>query len=346
MDQLVSVLQRIAPELSRVVEERYIILRNVRFIQPVGRRVLAAVLKEPERAVRRELDVLRAQGLVQADVGGVKLTPEGEGILDLLGDYLRHLRGLVELERMLADRFGLERAIVVPGDSDQDPSVKRELGRAAGRVLRDILRDGQILAVTGGTTIAEVANALSFGNWKVEVTVVPARGGLGEDVEKQANTIAALLAKTLGGSHRLLHVPDDLSEEALASVTSEPRIREVLELVRRADVVLHGVGTAEEMARRRGLSEEQISRLEKLGAVGEAFGYYFDRLGRPVYITSSVGLKLEDLERAGTVIAVGGGASKAEAVVAVMSHHYQDILVTDEGVARRIASEKAGQKQN
>lgn len=194
------------------------------------------------------------------------------------------------------------------------------------------------MAVTGGTTIAEVANAISFGGWKTDATVVPARGGLGEDVEKQANTVAALLAKKLGGSYRLLHAPDDLSEESLASVSSEPRIREILELVRSADIVLHGIGTAEEMARRRGMSAGQIARLEELGAVGEAFGYYFDRLGRPVHVTSSVGLKLEDLGRIGTVIAVGGGASKAEAVVAVMSHHYQDILVTDEGAARRIIS--------
>ena len=114
----------------------------------------------------------------------------------------------------------------------------------------------------------------------------------------------------------------------------------MIALGRRADILLHGIGTAEEMARRRGFDDASIMDLIAAGAVGEAFGCYFDAQGRIVRNTTSVGLRLEDLERIPLVIAVGGGKSKAWAVMAVLSRGYCDVCITDEGVARRLMSLK------
>src|SRR5690606_13445434 len=111
----------------------------------------------------------------------------------------------------------------------------------------------------------------------------------------QANTVAAAIAQRLGGSYRLLHVPDDLGQEAMSTISMEPKIKELIDLIRSARVVLHGIGTAEEMARRRGLAPEYVALLAEKRAVGEAFGYYFDRNGEIVFTTSSVGMRFEDL---------------------------------------------------
>ena len=62
----------------------------------------------------------------------------------------------------------------------------------------------------------------------------------------------------------------------MASLCGDPKIKEMLDVIKNADVVLHGIGTAEEMARRRGLGEEDLQLLRERRAVGEAFGYYFD----------------------------------------------------------------------
>jgi central glycolytic genes regulator len=86
------------------------------------------------------------------------------------------------------------------------------------------------------------------------------------------------------------------------------------------------------MARRRHLRPDQLSLLEQLGAVGETFGYYFNRRGEIVYVTPSTGLKLENIKQIEHVIAVAGGASKAEAILAVLSYRFPPLtLVTDEG---------------
>ncbi|HHV45261.1 MAG TPA: hypothetical protein GXX57_11460 [Firmicutes bacterium] len=332
----VEVLQTVVPESRELIERRYIILRNIYFSQPVGRRALAAKLDLSERTIRREVEVLRQQGLVEPDPLGMQLTPEGEAVLASLTEFLHDLLGLGELERSLEKLLNLKEVIVVPGDSDRDETIKKEIAKATARFLLKRLHGGQVLVVTGGTTLAEVARYLPPLQDKKEVVVVPGRGGLGENVELQANTIAAAFANHLGGTYRLLHVPDDLDQEVLSTICNEPNVREIVDLIRSADMVLHGIGTAQEMARRRALSAEQRKKLFESDAVGEAFGYYFNKQGEIVYSVTSAGLHYHDLANIGLVVAVGGGHTKADAIVAVLSRGYQDVLITDEGAARKI----------
>lgn len=340
-----TIIQRVAPELLPILELRYKILRQLLFSQPLGRRALASKLQLGERIIRRELEKLREGGLVEIGPDGVRLTSKGTPIVAELGQLVHQLRGLRHLEEGLARELGLRRMMVVPGDLDEDPMVKKDLARATSIYLDKVLKDEDVLAVTGGTTLAEVARSLPLFSSRRRVIVVPARGGLGEEVELQANTIAAVFARQLGGSYRLFHLPDDLSEEAMHTISNEPKVRQIMALLRKARYVLHGIGTAEEMARRRGLGPRQMDLIRRRQGVGEAFGYYFDRQGRIVYSTSSTGLRLEDLEGIGEVIAVGGGKGKAEAALAVLSSKYQHVCITDEGAARLMWSLIEGDKE-
>lgn len=341
MDQL-AILRRIAPEILDVVEKRYTVLQTIYHLQPIGRRALASRLEWPERMVRKEIDFLRSAGLVNSASGGMEVADGGSRILQGLKEMNRELRGLADLELELARRLRLRRVIIVSGDSDVEETVKKEIAEATARYLDHTLVDGDVVAVTGGTTLAEAALSLPNASTPRQVTVVPARGGLGEEVELQANTVAANIAQALGGTYRLLHVPDDLGSEALLTIAEEPKIKEMLDLIRSARIVLHGIGTAEEMARRRGMSTDNIDKLRQREAVGEAFGYYFNRAGEIVYASSSVGLGYEDLGNAGEVIAVGGGRSKAKAALAALISHHQDIWITDEGAARAMLEELEG----
>ena len=76
--------------------------------------------------------------------------------------------------------------------------------------------------------------------------VVPARGGLGDNVELQANTIATVLAQKLGASYRQLYVPDCVSEDILNSILKEDvGVRSVVDIIKKADILVHGVGPFE-----------------------------------------------------------------------------------------------------
>ena len=338
----VQLHRKIAPELISLIEERYDILRHIQYSEPVGRRALALIMEKGERFVRAHVDFLKNAGFVDFSPLGMTLTLEGKLMQSELFEYVKVLHGLTMLETELSEKLGISQVIIIPGDSEVDTMVPRELGRAAANVLGQYLtKDNMIVAVSGGTVMANVAEAVNFS--QPSVTVVPARGGLGEHVENQANTIAATMATKLGGKYRMLHVPDGVSEEMLGTMlvdnnNSNSNIHSVTDMIKHANVLIHGIGQAKEMAVRRGCDEEFVSKLVASGAVGEALGHYCTLSGKNTYITSSVGLQLDNLADIGLVIAVAGGRSKAEAIIAVTSAGGQDVLITDESAARAIQS--------
>ncbi|MFD0589750.1 sugar-binding transcriptional regulator [Paenibacillus sp. GCM10027627] len=333
MRQLIELQQQLVPDLLDVMRKRYMILHQVMLSDTIGRRTLASTLDMTERVLRAETDFLKEQGLLDIHAAGMKISELGKSLLEQLEPLYKSMFGLSELEEKLRGAYGLSQVVIVPGDSESSIQAKRELGRAAGQVLMGVLRPNDVVAVTGGTTIAQVANGLRASATAKDVWFVPARGGLGQSLDYQANTLASTMAKRTGGQYRLLHVPDHLGEEAFASLMQEPNIREIVEVIRSARIVVHGIGDAMVMARRRRLEGDAVSAIASEGALAEAFGFYFDRSGAVVHKMQTVGLRLEDIVKTEVVIGVAGGKGKGEAIAAVMRFGHNDVLVTDEAAA-------------
>ena len=339
MDKIINLQKKIVPELTELLVERYRVLRQVSNEQPIGRRALAVQLNLSERILRSQVDFLKNCGLLNFSAAGMTVTDEGNDILRELADYVRKLQGLSSLEQYLLESMSIKKVVIIPGDSDRELVVKQELGRAAGRTLMELLKDGRgkVVAVSGGTTLAAMAANIN-GNYP-ELMVVPARGGLGDTVEQQANTITTVLAQNLHASYRQLYVPDSVSQEVLNSIFSEDEgVRSVVEMIKHADILVHGIGRADVMAKHRRLPQHLIDELLKQGAAGEAVGQYCALDGSKVYVTNNAGLMMQDLLHIGTVIGVAGGKSKAKAIMAVSRATKQDILVTDEAAATEIVS--------
>lgn len=335
MDKIVALHRKIAPEMIGIIEERYNILRYIRDAQPIGRRALSVAVGNSERVVRAQTDFLRSAGLVEFSPLGMTITTEGVILLGELSIYIRAIHGLAGLEQQLVEVLGLKQVVIIRGDSDADVTVQRELGRAAAGVLGQFLGNNMTVAVSGGSTMAQMAKSIHI--QEPSTTVVPARGGMGELLEFQANTITAVMATRLGGKYRLVHIPEGLGEDALQAILSrDANLRTVTQMIGQADILLTGIGEATKMAARRGLDRPTIEHLARLGAVGETLGHYCTMEGKVVYTTSSVGLRLDDLASIGRIIAVAGGRQKAKAIVAVSAAGGQDILVTDEAAARAI----------
>lgn len=337
MDSIINLQKKIVPELTDLLVQRYQILRQVSHEFPIGRRALAARLGLSERVLRAQVDFLKKSGLLEFSSSGMSVTDEGADILKELASYVRKLQDISFLEKSLSDTLKIGRVVILPGDSDQEDVVKREIGRTAAHILSKLLSDGNhhIVAVSGGTTMAAMASNITGSH--SNTVVVPARGGLGDNVELQANTIATVLAQKLGASYRQLYVPDSVSEDILNSILKEDiGVRSVVDIIKKADILVHGVGRANVMAKHRCLPPNVIDQLESDGAVGEAFGQYCALDGRQVYMTNNAGLMLQDLQHIGTIIGIAGGKSKAAAILSVIRASRQDILVTDEAAAHEI----------
>ncbi|MEX1028529.1 MAG: sugar-binding domain-containing protein [Paenibacillaceae bacterium] len=340
MREVLNIQKQLIPDLIDLLRKRYTILNHILLMGTAGRRTLAASLDMSERVLRAETDFLKEQGLLRIDSNGMTISLAGEDLLASMEPMVKDLFGLSDMEAQLCKRFGLSSVTVVPGDSDISPIAKKELGRAGAHALRKVVTTDDIVAVAGGSTMAEVANGLKATTQLKGICFVPARGGLGESVEFQASTIASAMAKKIGGQYRLLHVPDFLSEDAYLSLIDEPNVKEIVTVIRQARIVIHGIGDAVRMAERRKLPRATIDNLKKDGGLAEAFGYYFNRDGHVVHKMHTVGLRLEDIQQTDTVIAVAGGRSKGEAIRAIMKFGHEDILVTDEAAAKVILAEE------
>ncbi|PRO65574.1 sugar-binding transcriptional regulator [Alkalicoccus urumqiensis] len=337
MNMLLDLQKKLLPDLVDTLGLRYRILRFIRLMEPIGRRTLATNLDMSERTLRGEVTFLKTQGLVTFQSTGMALTEEGHTLLNQLETVMKEVFDTQSMEEELQVHLGIEEVHIVPGDSDVHGWVKKELGRTAVGVVKQRLQpSGNIIAVTGGTSIAAVAEMLVPDSDLKEALFVPARGGLGEQVENQANTICATMARKAMGSYRLLHVPDQLSREAYDSLINEPSVQSILKLIHSATMVIHGIGDAQTMAERRSTSPEVLEKLRRKKAIAEAFGYYFNAEGEIVHKVLTIGLQLEDLEHTDAILAVAGGASKAEAVEAYMKKAPAQVLVTDEGAAKRM----------
>ena len=336
MQDIIELMEKMAPEAMQMLRERYDLLRQVKSHQPVGRRHLCRLTGLTERSVRTEIEHLRNRGFLQVGTAGIVLNESGEAVLNDAERLLPWFYNFYNLSEKLQKRFGLREVYIVPGDSAFDPAVKQSLGRVAAEWLHERLVPGLKIAVAGGSTLAEVAAAMPDDPRWNSVCIVPARGGLDEVMELQAGTIAAGIARRLGAQYRLLHIPEHLEAEAVQMLMKNSQIREVIKTIKSSDMLLHGIGSALEMAQRRDLDSARIEHLKKLAAVGEALRYYYDRSGSIVDESTGLGLEQSDLGHIKTIVAVAGGSNKIDAIRAVLENGCQHVLVTDEAAARGI----------
>ena len=336
MKNQLELIEKIAPDMMNIVKERYNILRQINWMAPVGRRTLALKLEMTERVLRTETDLLKSLNLLDASKSGMTLTPEGKEVMLGLESLMGQLSGIKRQERQLAELFQNEKCIIVPGDSDSQAKVFASFGQIVSESLSTLLPDKEnIVAVMGGTTMAAVAKHMTPLDHTTRSNIfVPARGGVGESIEVQANSVSALMAAKTGGTSRPLYVPERVSHETYQSLLQEPFVKQVLSLIEESTCVIHSIGRAVHMAMRRGMSEKELVMLKNSGAVAESFGYFFDETGEVVYKIPRIGLQLRDLEKVPYILAVAGGKGKAKAIYSYMSHApHQTWLITDEAAA-------------
>ncbi len=328
-------VQLLVPELSSIIQLRYRILQTIAVSGPIGRRTILDTLNISERTVRNEINVLNNQKLIETTQKGMVCTNKGYEILEHLKETYQEVSGLSSKEKKLAEILGIKKVIIVSGNVNADPGIQQLIGKEASDYLTSIAKQEFTVAITGGSTVAALTNFLSPTKSLSGLTFIAARGSLGNEMNQQANTLVSQFAAKCGGEFRTLYLPENLSETAFATMVQEPIVKEVLDFYDHIDIVIHGIGTAKEMAYRRDSSDKIIEMLHEKNAVGEAFGYYFDEAGEIIYRINTVGIQLSQVKQSPHVIAVAGGSLKAKAIQAYFKNDaaQQTVLITDEGAA-------------
>ena len=336
MEDLLKIQQKLIPEVIEIMTKRYLVLREISLSGPIGRRALANNLQNSERIIRTETELLKQQGLIDVASKGMTITQEGQQLLKDLKDAMRDVIGLNQLQEEIRQYLGIKKVILIPGSYDNNHSLIKDIGSQAAKYFLDIIKDNDIVSIAGGSTMLEFARSIKSDKKYNSITVVPARGSMGLDVETQSNNVVAEVSKNIHSNYKLLNVPDQLCEESIKMLTQEPEIKSTLELIDNSDVLVFGVGRADEMVERRKLSDEIAKNIMDKKAVGEAFGHYFNKKGEIVYKLNTVGIDMKSFKNKRETIAVFAGRKKAEAFIPISKINKNIVLITDEESAKEI----------
>jgi len=269
--------------------------------------------------------------------------------LEIIRFTLRHPRAnLLGIEERLKAVFGLKDAVVVPAPELDAESLRASFAKAGALYLERRLGIGgdRVLGLGWGTTISLLADYFEPQGLEGRVEVVSLVGNLMLDVSMNPYLMGQKIAGKLESSFYNIWAPAIAQTRERAEIfASEPWIRDVLDIARRADLSLVSIGELSRSAslfRLGFLSDEDLRRLAGKGAVGDILCRFFDAEGRIVddeIHDRVIGAPLDALRgRDKTCIGVAGGPSKVPAVLGAIRAGRIDALITDESTATDLLS--------
>lgn len=288
---------------------------------------IAALEKVTRPQVSRLLKEARVRGVVEIRIVDPAATSSGSSA----GEELR-------------ERFGL-RAVHVAPRLDGPPEVaRRRVGQLAGQVLRSAIRDGMVIGVGDGASMAAVAEELPALAPDVDATVVPLCGGFwrpGAGPEPFRR-----IGDALGASVQALHAPGLLDDPAVRdALCAHPGVKAVTDFWSRLDLALFGIGGP--AWSESSLGRKALAELRAGDAVGEILIAPFSIDGRLVAASlrgRAIAFDARQLARVPLAIGVAEGPGKVAPILGALRGGLLNTLVTDARTAEAVlelASEAA-----
>ena len=251
------------------------------------------------------------------------------------------LTSCVELEQRLADRFGLNRAIIIP--TPQDPElVPVLLGQATANYVTQILGSSDVtgLGVGWGSTLREFVRYMPSLR-RPGLCVNSVMGGLTRGIEINTFDIASDLARRLNAKCAYLAAPIYAgSPESRDAIITQDVFQEAFSQITANEMILLTAGDLSErsLLMRYGLPKDvDIDGLTAAGAEGDLLGQFINRDGELIdhpINRRAIALPLDQLRDVPNVVLSSGGLNKVGAIAAALRSGLCNVLICDEGTAR------------
>ncbi len=259
-----------------------------------------------------------------------------------------------DLEYKLEKTFRLHEVIVVQPPADTDASIKETLGEAGAAFLERRVKNGDIIGVTWSSTVLQCAMHLDKVGAR-KVTVVQMNGSLDRSAySTRAEHIVDRIAEAFGGKAVALAAPLMVDRsDIIESLLSDSRIAAALDLARKANVALFGVGDVSEQSSlfKTGYMDKQMLRRLRRGsngAVGDICGRFYDAQGRVCsqeLDERTLAIELEKLRSKELAVAIAGGLHKVEAILGMLRGRYCNVLITDVETASALLAQTMSKEE-
>ncbi|MFE7065530.1 sugar-binding transcriptional regulator [Microbacterium sp. NPDC057658] len=305
------------------------------------RALMAAVARAHYLEDRSRVEISDALGISRFKVARLLARAKEEGVVTIeIHDW-----GLpdVELSQRLQDKLGLENCLVVRSHGDDD-DVRRQIGAAAARALSDTLHEDEVLGVTWGRTLTATASQFAH---LPRLSIVQLTGVVAGDLASSPIEVVRQTSRRAGGAVYPIFSPLIVGDrETAASLRNHPDIRSAMDLFPSVTTALLSVGAWDPPVSqvRDVLPIDDLANALKKGCMADIAGILIGSDGTPVdeeFQDRCVNISYAELQRVPRVVAVAGGAAKADAIRTVSRVGLITELFTDHALAQAVLAEEA-----
>ena len=311
---------------------------------------------ETARQIHAVLVLHFVEGLKQSEIASKlnlstskvnRLIAQGRKMGMVKIDIESRFQHLIDFEKQMVKTTGLTSAVITPTASGNPDTTLQQVGRAAANLLLETVRDGDVIAITGGKAISAIVDNINSDTER-DVTVVPLTGGVQGKYFTDVNHLATRLAERLGGKAVLVHAPLFAETQAQRDMLMDVgSVRDVFDMARKADIALLGIGSIHAAGSSyydlNPVPEADRQMLAQSGVVAELLAHLIQDDGAVAdYPLNNrlVALAPGSLADCGRVIGIAAGEEKSRPIRAALNGGYLDALVLDEETALTVLNTK------
>lgn len=319
--------------MRKIVDDRRLIYKccSLYYEDNLGQNQIADYLHISKSSVSRMLQLGRDLGVVEIKVHHVD-------------QYMYD-----DLERELMEKYSLRDVIVAessPLDSKEDRITK--LNERAADYLNRLLKDGDYVGVSVGSTLRNIANT-KIPCTSRKCTFVPLVGGLGKN-EVQSGQVAEAFAEKFGGKSVPFFSPAIFSNESLMrEFLAEESVNYIFDYFPKLNTVISGFSHKSDeslshltIERLGYITEEMAKQYTAQGAVGNLVVRFFDKDGNTEpfddFNRRVAAIPMEQYKAVPNRLLITGGTGKKELIKASIRGKYVNILIIDVDCARELLS--------
>ena len=269
--------------------------------------------------VARLLDAARDSGMVRIEI-------RHHGEID------------VDLSARLQDKFGLQHSIVVNTPDDHAESLREHLGRAAARLLSEVITPQDVLGLAWARSVSAMARALPR---LPGIPVVQLTGALPRPEGRDSSVdVVRDVAGAGGGPAHVFYAPFTVADAATArALRQQPEVARAFSQIPFVTKAVAGVGLWEpgHSTLYDASSEHDRVALRRLGVCADVSGVFLSAEGEPVRTELTermVGISAEQMRAIPEVIGIPYGTAKAAAVRAALRSGLLGGVVTHTALAQ------------
>ncbi|WP_409295305.1 sugar-binding transcriptional regulator [Peribacillus sp. SCS-26] len=245
-----------------------------------------------------------------------------------------------KMENELEQKFNLKKAVVTSVPQYENHVIKNYLGEAAADYLGEIVKDGDVIGVTWGTTLYHIGLELKQ-KYVRDVKVVQLKGGVSHsETSTYASEVLYLFGKAYNTPPIHLPLPAIVDHVVVKrAMEADRHIKKILDLGKAANIAVFTTGPIKPdslLFQLDYFSEEDLKMIYE-HAAGDICSRFYNKDGEVCNESldeRTLGIDLQELKRKEYSILVAGGEHKINGIYGALRGGYANVLITDQMTAQ------------